>query len=69
MGGASIVKSDPVVSFRETVLEKSCCTVMSKFPNKHNHLYMKARPMEEGLVEAIDEGRLGPHNDPKCLLF
>lgn len=30
MGGAEIVVSDPVVvSFRETVLEKSCRTVMS----------------------------------------
>ncbi|KAI5438710.1 hypothetical protein KIW84_024439 [Lathyrus oleraceus] len=32
MGGAEIVKSDPVVSFRETVLERSCRTVMSKSP-------------------------------------
>ncbi|KAJ0964776.1 hypothetical protein J5N97_025914 [Dioscorea zingiberensis] len=56
MGGAEITVSDPVVSFRETVLEKSCRMVMSKSPNKHNRLYMEARPMEDGLVEAIDEG-------------
>ncbi|XP_044491374.1 elongation factor 2 [Mangifera indica] len=66
MGGAEIIKSDPVVSFRETVLEKSCRTVMSKSPNKHNRLYMEARPMEEGLPEAIDEGRIGPRDDPKA---
>ncbi|KAI3828406.1 hypothetical protein L1987_02507 [Smallanthus sonchifolius] len=65
MGGAEIVVSDPVVSFRETVLEKSSCTVMSKSPNKHNRLYMEARPMEDGLAEAIDEGRIGPRDDPK----
>ncbi|KAF8411276.1 hypothetical protein HHK36_003823 [Tetracentron sinense] len=65
MGGAEIIKSDPVVSFRETVLEKSCRTVMSKSPNKHNRLYMEARPLEEGLAEAIDDGRLGPRDDPK----
>ncbi|KAF3793436.1 Elongation factor 2 [Nymphaea thermarum] len=65
MGGAEIVVSDPVVSFRETVLEKSCRTVMSKSPNKHNRLYMEARPMEEGLAEAIDDGRIGPRDDPK----
>ncbi|GKD33644.1 elongation factor 2 [Tanacetum coccineum] len=67
MGGAPIVKSDPdlVVSFCETVLEKSCRIVMSKFPNKHNRLYMEARPMEEGLAEAIDEGRIGPRGDLK----
>ncbi|KAL6899126.1 hypothetical protein ACP4OV_005784 [Aristida adscensionis] len=65
MGGAEIIVSPPVVSFRETVLEKSCRTVMSKSPNKHNRLYMEARPLEEGLAEAIDEGRIGPRDDPK----
>ncbi|VAI79898.1 unnamed protein product [Triticum turgidum subsp. durum] len=65
MGGAEIIVSPPVVSFRETVLEKSCRTVMSKSPNKHNRLYMEARPLEEGLAEAIDDGRIGPRDDPK----
>lgn len=65
MGGAEITVSPPVISFGETVLEKSCRTVMSKSPNKHNRLYMEARPMEEGLPEAIDEGRIGPRDDPK----
>ncbi|TQE08742.1 hypothetical protein C1H46_005590 [Malus baccata] len=53
MGGAEIIKSDPVVSFRETVLEKSSRTVMSKSPNKHNRLYMEARPLEEDLAKKI----------------
>ncbi|OMP06338.1 hypothetical protein COLO4_08186 [Corchorus olitorius] len=65
MGGAEIVVSSPIVSFRETVLERSCRTVMSKSPNKHNCLYMEARPLEEGLAEAVDEGRIGPRDDPK----
>ncbi|GKE73379.1 elongation factor 2-like protein [Tanacetum coccineum] len=26
---------------------------------------MEAQPMEEGLAEAIDEGRIGPRDDPK----
>ncbi|KAG2679718.1 hypothetical protein I3760_11G064500 [Carya illinoinensis] len=64
MGGAEIIKSDPVVSFRATVLEMSSRTVMSKSPNKHNRLYMEARPLEEGLAEAIDDGRIGPRDDP-----
>ncbi|KAF3619735.1 hypothetical protein FXO38_32758 [Capsicum annuum] len=62
---AGIIKSDPVVSFRETVLEKSSQTVMSMSPNKHNRLYMQARPLEEGLSEAIDSGQIGPSDDPK----
>ncbi|KAK8478398.1 hypothetical protein V6N11_028418 [Hibiscus sabdariffa] len=65
MDGAEIIRSDPVVSFRETILERSCRTVMRKSPNKHNRLYMEARPVEEGLAEAIDDGRIGPRDDPK----
>ncbi|KAK4386829.1 Elongation factor 2 [Sesamum angolense] len=65
MGGAEIIKSDPVVSFRETVLERSSRTVMSKSPNKHNRLYMEARPLEEGLAESIDEGRVQYLNEIK----
>lgn len=49
-----IKKSDPVVSYRETVSEESDITCLSKSPNKHNRLFMKARPMADGLPEAID---------------
>merc|ERR1711865_11065 len=66
MGGAEIRVSEPVVSFRETVTETSCRTVMSKSPNKHNRIYLQATPMEEGLAEAIDEGTVGPRDDPKA---
>eukprot|EP00898_Chlorokybus_atmophyticus_P007807 jgi/Chlat1/8027/Chrsp7S07764 len=66
MGGAEIRVSDPVVSFRETVADKSDHTCMSKSPNKHNRLYFEARPLEEGLAEAIDEGRIGPRDEPKA---
>ena len=65
MGGAEIRISDPVVSFRETVTDTSDHVVMSKSPNKHNRLYMTARPMEDGLAEAIDDGKVGPRDDPK----
>ncbi|KAF6161843.1 hypothetical protein GIB67_001141 [Kingdonia uniflora] len=65
MGGAELIQDDPIVSYCETVLDKSCRTVMSKSPNKHNLLYMEARPLEEGLAEAIDDGRIGQRDDPK----
>jgi len=65
MGGAEIKVSPPVVSFRETVNAESDHLVMSKSPNKHNRLYFKARPLEEGLAEAIDEGHVTPRDDPK----
>ena len=49
-----IKKSDPVVSYRETVSEESNQMCLSKSPNKHNRLFMKAVPMPEGLADDID---------------
>ena len=46
------------MSFRETVTKATDHIIMSKSPNKHNRLYLQAHPMEEGLPEAIDEGRV-----------
>jgi len=66
MGGAQIRVSEPVVSFRETVTDRSTRTVMSKSPNKHNRLYLEARPMEEGLAEDIEDGKVTPRDDPKA---
>ena len=48
-------KSDPVVSYRETVSEESSQMCLSKSPNKHNRLFMKAVPMPDGLAEDIDK--------------
>merc|ERR1712071_408270 len=42
-------KSDPVVSYRETVSEESDQVCLSKSLNKHNRLYMKAVPRPDGL--------------------
>lgn len=66
LGGAEIRISDPVVSFRETVSATSDHVVMSKSPNKHNRIYLQARPMEDGLAEAVDDGKVGPRDDPKA---
>jgi len=69
MNGAEIRVSQPVVSFRETVVgvpnpeETAVC--LSKSPNKHNRLYVYAEPLPEGLAEAIEEGKVGPRDEPK----
>merc|ERR1712176_1405830 len=60
-----IVKSDPVVSYRETVTEESSVTCLSKSPNKHNRLYMKAQPFPEGLADEIEDKKITPRDDPK----
>jgi elongation factor 2 len=66
MGGAEIVVSEPVVSFRETVLEESNQVCLSKSPNKHNRLFVTARPLEEKLPEAIDNNEVTPKDEPKA---
>jgi len=60
-----IKKSDPVVSYRETVSEESNQMCLSKSPNKHNRLFMKAVPMPDGLAEDIDDGEVSNKQDFK----
>jgi len=58
-------KSDPVVSYRETVAEESSIMCLSKSPNKHNRIFMRAVPMPDGLAEDIDNGEVNPRDDFK----
>jgi len=57
--------SEPVVSYRETVSEESDRTCLSKSPNKHNRLFMRCRPMPDGLPEDIDSGDVTPRQEMK----
>uniref|UniRef100_A0AAQ5Z2Q0 Elongation factor 2 n=1 Tax=Amphiprion ocellaris TaxID=80972 RepID=A0AAQ5Z2Q0_AMPOC len=59
-------KSDPVVSYRETVSEESSVMCLSKSPNKHNRLFMKARPFQEGLAEDIEKGEVTARQEMKA---
>jgi elongation factor 2 len=59
-------KSDPVVSYRETVSEESDRMCLAKSPNKHNRLFMKAQPMPDGLAEDIDKGDCSPRDEVKA---
>merc|ERR1711862_832244 len=56
---------DPVVSYRETVSEESNQVCLAKSPNKHNRIYLIAKPMDEALCKGIEDGKLGPKADPK----
>lgn len=38
---------------------------LSKSPNKHNRLYMKARPFPDGLAEDIDKGEVSARQELK----
>ena len=60
-----IVKSDPVVPYKETVTNKSSQVCLAKSPNKHNRLYVVAEPLSEKLVEEIENGDIKPTDELK----
>merc|ERR1711962_1990655 len=61
-----IKKSDPVVSYRETVSEESDRTCLAKSPNKHNRLLMKCINFPEGLAEDIEKDEITPRTESKA---
>ena len=60
-----IIQSEPVVSYKETVLEKSTQVCLAKSPNKHNRLFVTAEPMSENLTKEIEAGNIGPKDEAK----
>jgi len=64
--GIPLHTSDPVVSYRETVSELSSQMCLSKSPNKHNRMYMKAQAFPDDLAEAIDKGVISARDDFKA---
>lgn len=59
--------SDPVVRFAETVVETSAVKCYAITPNKKNKLTIIAEPLEKGIAEDIESGRLDIHMPPKQL--
>jgi len=51
---------DPVVTYKETVTEESTQMCLSKSPNKHNRIFMKAVPMQDELADEIEAETIGP---------
>ena len=58
--------SDPVVPYRETVTAESSMVAISKSPNKHNRLSVKAMPVGKELVSAIERGFIDFRDDVKA---
>lgn len=50
--------ADPVVTFCETVVETSSLKCFAETPNRANKLTMIAEPLERGLAEDIETGRV-----------
>lgn len=66
LAGVPILKDDPIVSYRETISEKSKETCLAKSPNKHNRLFMTAEPLADELVEKIENEDIFPSQDVKA---
>ena len=56
---------DPVVTYKETVTEESNQMCLSKSPNKHNRLFMKASPLGDDLSDQIEKEICGPKAETK----
>ncbi|KAL5257171.1 hypothetical protein ACHWQZ_G012192 [Mnemiopsis leidyi] len=61
-----IKKSDPVVSYKESITAISDMMCLSKSPNKHNRLFCKAQPLGEDFSTMIDDGTITPRQDAKA---
>ncbi|KAE8200390.1 hypothetical protein A4X06_0g1549 [Tilletia controversa] len=59
--------SDPVVQFRETVVETSAVKCYAQTANKKNKLTIIAEPLEKGIAEDIESGRVHIRMPPKQL--
>ena len=51
-------KSEPVVSYKETVSDTSSILCLAKSPNRHNRIYASAEPLTEELTTAIEEEKV-----------
>jgi len=60
-----IKKGDPVVSYKETVIDESTQVCLSKSPNKHNRLHCTAAPLTDELAKKIEDEDVTPKQDPK----
>jgi len=63
--GIPVVYDDPSISYRETVTGESNIMCLSKSPNKHNRLFVKAEPLDEELCRAIESQRITQVQDIK----
>ncbi len=57
--------SQAVVSYRETVETESRITALSKSPNKHNRIFVRALPLSEEVSLAIEGGEVSARDDFK----
>jgi elongation factor 2 len=55
--GVEIVTSEPIVVYRETVIQK-VESVEGKSPNRHNRFYFDLQPLPDAIVDLIKKGEI-----------
>jgi len=63
--GIPLTWDAPSVQYRETVTMESSIMCLSKSPNKHNRLFVKADPLSEEVNQAIEQKVIWPTQDQK----
>ncbi|CAO1619328.1 unnamed protein product [Parajaminaea phylloscopi] len=66
-GEIEVKVSDPTVRFAETVVETSAVKCYARTPNQKNKLTIIAEPLEKGIAEDIESGRLNLSLPPREL--
>lgn len=59
--------SDPVTRFCETVVETSAIKCYAQTPNKKNKITMVAEPLDQGIAEAIESGKVSIKSPNKII--
>ena len=60
-----IKKSDPIVTYKETVSERSSQVCLAKSANKHNRIYMSAEPLSQEFCTDIEQGNISLDQDKR----
>jgi elongation factor 2 len=56
-GGIELAASSPIVAYRESVLGQGA-VVMTKSPNKQNRFWVQVKPLENKVIELMENGEL-----------
>lgn len=61
--GIEIIVGEPVVSFREAIVDTSGTICLAKSSNKHNRIWLTAEPLDPELVKKLESGELNMRNE------
>jgi len=65
LAGIAVIRDDPIVSYRETIIEKSKQTCLGKSPNKHNRLFLTSEPVKEECILEVEKENIFAGQDMK----